>query len=221
MSNAIDTKVQELLSTRNFLGALAAIKEANLETVEENIQIGRLAQAITAEIDHCRSTDKFEQARFSRALLAYCLRDYPGLSALYREQTEAAGFSLREDLKRFSRTISDMASGKVSMEAGLKEGFDNANRRAAEAGFSVNNVVKNVEDGIKQGLNGLASFFDSLGNTVPNDPLQPTTQDDVAAEDDHGESIKVTIQNKDKPLPDDVQPVQDDPTDPHTKSKRK
>lgn len=198
-----------LLADKNYLGAFIHIKEQKLPREEEGIALGNLSMHLVKEIDACRLRNEKEQITYLKSVLAYCLRDFPGLSALYREQ-QFSGLrqsGIVEQVGQASRNLNDVLSGKISVEAGIKEGIDQIEKHAEEAGVPVGDLAREIEKGVKSGINGVADFLSALGTLTASpktdSPAEEASQEHPQAEAD-GEVFKVHIEGKDTPLPDSI-----------------
>lgn len=164
--------LNRLITDRNYLGAQLYLREAELESDERNELIGALATAVVDELSRTRRDDR-ERLVYLRSVLAWVLREVPGLGSLYREQLRSATgrTDLFSEVTRGFRNIGDVASGRKSMSEGFQDAADDARRnfedaserwRSGESGDQVNEFLSSAEKGLRQGLDQLGAFFRSL-----------------------------------------------------------
>ncbi len=161
-----------LITDKNYLGAQLYLKQAELETEERNELLGMLATSVVDELSRTRRDDR-ERIVYLRSVLAWILREVPGLGSLYREQLRGAvgGPDLLSEMARGLRNFGDVASGRKSVGDGLNEAADDARRnfedtaerfRSGESGDQVNEFIAGAEKGIRQGLDQLGEFFRAM-----------------------------------------------------------
>lgn len=169
-----------LITDRNYLGAQLYLREAELETDERNELVGTLATAVVDELSRTRRDDR-ERLVYLRSVLAWVLREVPGLGSLYREQLRSVtGRSdLFSEVTRGFRNIGDVASGRKSMSEGFQDAADDARRtfedasdrwRSGESTEPVNEFLSSAEKGLRQGLDQLGAFFRSLNEGAGTPP---------------------------------------------------
>jgi len=161
-----------LITDRNYLGAQLYLKQAELDAEERNELFGMLATAVVDELSRTRRDDR-ERIVYLRSVLAWILREIPGLGSLYREQLRgsAGGTDLLSEMARGLRNFGDVATGRKSVGEGLNEAADDARRnfedtaerfRSGESGDRVNEFITGAEKGIRQGLDQLGEFFRAM-----------------------------------------------------------
>ncbi|MFW5685187.1 MAG: hypothetical protein ACOC0O_00895 [Spirochaetota bacterium] len=164
--------LNRLITDRNYLGAQLFLKEADLETDERNELLGMLATAVVDELSRTRRDDR-ERLVYLRSVLAWILREVPGLGSLYREQLRTATGSpdVLSEFARGVRSFGDVASGRKSMSEGVSEAAEDARRnfedaadrfRSGQTGEGVNEFLGAAEKGIRQGLDQLGAFFRAM-----------------------------------------------------------
>jgi hypothetical protein len=180
--------VTRLIHESNFVGAYLYLRDVELEKDEHDELVGLLASAVAEEISRTRRDDK-ERVYFLRSVLAWILRDIPGLSALYREQlrTQHGGSDFLSTVARGMRNIGDVATGRKRVSEGIQEAADEARHnldeaaeaiRSGEAKSRVNEFLNSAEQGLRQGLDQLGDFFRALneseegssGEGAPDEP---------------------------------------------------
>lgn len=154
-----------LVSDHNYLGAQLYLREADLERDERNELLGMLATAVVEELSRTRRDDR-ERIVYLRSVLAWILREVPGLGSLYREQLRgaAAGGDAFSQLTRGLRTFGDVAAGRTSFSDAADEArhdFEDATERfrSGESSEQVNDFLSSAEKGIRDGLDQLGAFF--------------------------------------------------------------
>lgn len=164
--------VTRLITERNYLGAYLYLKETELEREEFVELVGLLAGAVVDELSRTRREDR-ERIYFLRSILAWILRDVPGLGSLYREQLRESrgGSDWLGSVSRGFRNARDMASGSKSMSEGFQDAADEAKKnledaaeavKSGEAGARLSEFLGSTEAGIRQGLDQLSAFFRTL-----------------------------------------------------------
>lgn len=165
-------RVTRLAEGGNYLGAYLYLKEAELERLDHVELVGVLAGAVADELSRTRRDDR-ERIYYLRSLLAWILRDVPGLGPLYREQ-------LRDSRSRggllgsFARGIEnagDIAGGRKSVADGLEDVSEDVRRnledaaeavQSGEAGTRLNEFLNSAEQGIRDGIDQIGAVFRSL-----------------------------------------------------------
>ncbi len=181
-----------LITDRNYLGAQLFLQKAEVEPGERDELMGMLATAVVDELSKTRRDDR-ERIMFLRSILAWILREIPGLGSLYREQLRATqpGSGILPNVGRGIRNFTDVATGKKSVSEGFTEAADDARRsfedaadrmRSEEPRERVNEFLSAAEEGIRSGLDQLGSFFRSMNGSEP--PEEGTTPDSSSDADD-------------------------------------
>ncbi len=157
-----------LISDRNYLGAQLYLREADLERDERNELLGMLATAVVDELSRTRRDDR-ERIVYLRSVLAWILREVPGLGSMYREQLRGAGGGgdALWQLTRGLRTFGDVAAGRTSFSDAAEEArhdFEDATERlrSGESAEQVNDFLSSAEKGIREGLDQLGAFFRAM-----------------------------------------------------------
>ncbi len=166
------SRVSRLIEERNFLGAQLFLREAEIADDEKGELLGLLATAVVDELGRTRREDR-ERLAYLRSVLAWILREVPGLSGLYREQLReiSGGADAFADLRRGLRSLGDVAAGRKSVSEGLSDATDEARRRFEEAADElgsgeppedVADFLAAAEKGIRGGLEQLGAFFRAM-----------------------------------------------------------
>ncbi|MFW5737437.1 MAG: hypothetical protein ACOC6J_06000 [Spirochaetota bacterium] len=157
-----------LVSDRNYLGAQLYLREADLERDERNELLGMLATAVVDELSRTRRDDR-ERIVYLRSVLAWILREVPGLGSMYREQlrSSAGGGDVVSQFARGMRTFGDVAAGRTSFTDAADEArhnFEEATERfrSGESSDQMNDFLSSAEKGIRDGLDQLGAFFQAL-----------------------------------------------------------
>jgi hypothetical protein len=188
-----------LITDRNYLGAQLFLKEAELEKDERDELMGMLATSVVDELSRTRRDDR-ERLVYLRSILAWILREIPGLGSLYREQLRAAtgGGDVLTEFTRGLRNFGDVASGRKSVGEGFSDAAEDARRnfedagerfRSGESGERVNEFFEAAEKGIRQGLDQLGAFFRAINEERPGEgeaasggaSEEPTREEERAA----------------------------------------
>ena len=170
--------LNRLITDRNYLGAQLFLKEVELDTDERNELLGVLATAVVDELSRTRRDDR-ERLIYLRSILAWILREVPGLGSMYREQLRQAsgGGDLLGEFSRGLRNLGDVASGRKSVDEGVTEAAEDARRnfedaaerfRSGESAEGVNEFLSAAEKGIRQGIDQLGAFFRALNEEQEN-----------------------------------------------------
>ncbi len=181
-------RVSRLIEERNFLGAQLFLKEAEIGEDERSELLGVLATAVVDELSRTRREDR-ERLAYLRSVLAWILREVPGLGGLYREQLREVSGSTDAfaDLRRGLRSFGDMAAGRKSVSEGLSEASDEARRRfddaaeqlrSGEPSEDVADFLSAAEKGIRGGLDQLSALFRAM-----NDEAETKTEGRSQGED--------------------------------------
>lgn len=191
-----------LIGEKNFVAARLYLKEADLAPEERTELLGLLAGAVVEELSAARRDDR-ERVTYLRSLLAWILRDVPGLGSLYREQLRViqGGTDVLSSLTRGLRNLGDVAAGRKSVAEGVEEAADDALRsfgeatdqmRSTEAGERVTEFLTEAERGIREGIDQLGTFFRALNEATrdgtPGD--QPPRDSSVAQSGDDADAIR-------------------------------
>ena len=165
-------RIQRLIGDRNYLGAQLYLKEVEIEADERNELFGTLAAAVVDELSRTRREDR-ERIVYLRSVLAWILREIPGLGSVYREQLRAmtGGNDPLSGVTRGIRNLGDIASGRKSVGEGLAEAADDARRSFEDAADQlrdeapsdqVGDFLSAAEKGIRGGLDQLGAFFRAM-----------------------------------------------------------
>lgn len=165
-------RVQRLIGERNYLGAQLYLKEVEMATDERNELYGTLAAAVVDELSRTRREDR-ERIVYLRSVLAWILREIPGLGSVYREQLRAvaSGNDPLTGVTRGIRNLGDIASGRKSVGEGLAEAAEDARRSFEDAADQlreegppdqVGEFLSAAEKGIRGGLDQLGAFFRAM-----------------------------------------------------------
>lgn len=174
-----------LMSDRNYLGAQLYLKDAELDDDERNELLGMLASGVVDELSRTRRDDR-ERIVYLRSVLAWILREVPGLGSMYREQLRQVSGSndLLSQFTRGIRNFGDVAAGRKSVGEGFNEAADDARRnfedvtdrmRSGESGDQVSEFLSSAERGIRQGLDQLGAFFRAMNEEGPPPPGEGRT----------------------------------------------
>ncbi len=184
-------RVSRLIDERNFLGAQLFLKETDIAEDERNELLGVLATAVVDELSRSRREDR-ERLAYLRSVLAWILREVPGLGALYREQLRevSGGTDPFSDFRRGLRSFGDVAAGRKSVRDGLSEAaeearlrFDDAAEqlRSGEPPEDVADFLTAAEKGIRGGLDQLSAFFRAMNEGVEEKEERRTQDEDGRA----------------------------------------
>lgn len=185
--------VTRLIEESNHLGAYLYLKEAELERGEYVELVGVLAGAVVEELSRTRRDDR-ERLHYLRSILAWILRDVPGLGSIYREQLRESrgGGGFLSSVTRGIRNAGDVTSGRKSVSEGFEDAAEDVRRnfesaadavKSGEAGSQLNEFLSSAETGIRQGLDQLGEFFKTL-----NEQSGTSDADDEATVDPDAES---------------------------------
>ncbi len=174
-----------LVSDRNYLGAQLYLREADLERDERNELLGMLATAVVDELSRTRRDDR-ERIVYLRSVLAWILREVPGLGSMYREQlrSSAGGGDVVSQFARGMRTFGDVAAGRTSFTDAADEArhnFEEATERfrSGESSDQMNDFLSSAEKGIRDGLDQLGAFFQALNED--REPREGPAADEEAS----------------------------------------
>lgn len=189
--------VARLIEESNHLGAHLYLKDAELERGEYVELVGVLAGAVVEELSRTRRDDR-ERLHYLRSILAWILRDVPGLGSIYREQLRESrgGGGLLSSVTRGIRNAGDVTAGRKSVSEGFEDAAEDVRRnfesaadavKSGEAGSQLNEFLSSAETGIRQGLDQLGEFFktmneqsgssDAAGEDVEDATFEPDDQD--------------------------------------------
>jgi len=186
--------VERLIEQSNHLGASLYLKEAELDRSEYVELVGVLAGAVVEELSRARRDDR-ERIHYLRSILAWILRDVPGLGPLYREQLRDArgGGGFLESLTRGIRNAGDVTSGRKSVSEGLQDAaedvrrnFDNVSEsvNSGEAESRLNEFLGSAESNIRQGLDQLGDLFRTMNDRSESDSTDTPTAAGQDAEEE-------------------------------------
>lgn len=184
---------EELLASRNYLGAYHYLKELDSPGPERAAFVGILAQAIADDLASQARTNK-EKIVFLRTVLSYVLKDFPGLASLYREQLRMAqgGGDPFAEVLRGVRNLGDVASGRKSLEEGFEDAAEDFKERVEQdLGKSLNTLGKEAQKSIKAGIESIGAFFSTLtSGEAQEDPKK----------DEEIDQVKIELEDADAPL---------------------
>ena len=166
--------LNRLIADRNYLGARLFLKDAEVADDERDELMGLLATAVVDELSRTRRDDR-ERIIYLRSVLAWILREIPGLGSFYREQLRgiAGGNDFFSEVARGVRTFGDVASGRRSVGEGMNDVADDARRsfedateriRSGESSEQLGEFFTNAEKGLRQGLDQLGAFFRAMND---------------------------------------------------------
>ena len=175
--------VVRLIEDSNHLGAYLYLKDAELDRGEYVELVGLLAGAVVDELSSTRRDDR-ERIYYLRSILAWILRDVPGLGSLYREQLREtrSGGGFLGSLTRGIRNAGDVTSGKKSVSEGFEDAAEDVRRNfenvsdtvnSGEAESRLNEFLGSAETGIRQGLDQLGELFRNLNERPGKDSTDP------------------------------------------------
>lgn len=184
--------VSRLIADRNYLGAKLYLTDAELPADERAELSGTLATAVVDELSRTRREDR-ERVAFLRSVLAWILRDIPGLGSLYREQLRSfgGGDDLLAGVSRGFRNLGDMASGRKNVAEGLAEAAEDARRSFEDAAErlsgeestdDIGEFLTAAERGIRGGLDQLGALFRAMSERAQTDD-ETSDEDEQARED--------------------------------------
>lgn len=158
---ALRERVKALLQEGNYVGAYGHV--SSLAKVDpDRIELtGQVAQAIVREMDGARSASPDHQA-WLRSQLAWVCRDVEGLSWLYREQLRGRETRGQDEVLL---ALKDLASGRPedAMDR-IKRGLEGAREslKSGEATDRVQGFLREAEQGLREGLNSVGVFFETM-----------------------------------------------------------
>jgi len=190
--------VTRLIEESNHLGAYLYLKDTELERGEYVELVGILAGAVVEELSRTRRDDR-ERLHYLRSILAWILRDVPGLGSIYREQLRESrgGGGFLSSVTRGIRNAGDVSSGRKSVSEGFEDAAEDVRRnfesaadavKSGEAGSQLNEFLGSAETGIRQGLDQLGEFFKTLNEQSGSSDSGDEATVDRDAESDSTES---------------------------------
>lgn len=200
---------EQLIADKNFLGAWVMLKESRIRKNQEARYVGSLANSLVEEITLARKSDDRERVAYLRSLLAYVLKDFPGLASLYREQIKGSGALVPDGIQDVWQEFNDILAGRKGLDEAFKQRVEEARARV-ERDSGLDGFIKEAQQGISKGFEGFKSFVDGLFAAAPDSAQKSTTEAEVpkdsAASGASGEkqSIKVKVEDADAPLPHDI-----------------
>lgn len=210
-----------LLEAENWLGAWSLLKSQALDRAAEGARVGELAGALQRALTAARAKDDREKVNYLRAVLAWALRDYPGLAALYREQARPASLpGVPDGLQELWRDFNDILAGRKGLDEEFRERMRTAAGAMNEQGFpgdELRRLAREAEREIQRGVAGLKDFLGGLwgaagpgadaGRGGAADGEAPTGGAETgapgagAADADQPPPRRVKIEDADAPLP--------------------
>jgi hypothetical protein len=231
--------LNDLLHQKNYLGAYQYLRELDIEKAERSASIGLVVTAIVEDLS-VQPRQSRERVIYLRSVLSYVFKEYPGLTSLYREQLRVAQGKddlISEVFKGF-RNVADVATGRKTVNEGveeaaedMKDGFERS------TGSSFDDLGKNAEKALRDGLEQVGNFFAGLNRPRTTPPEETPDSDDPTAtsgkgsptgkssretgthttgstsqaDDDEAEdAVHIKIENADDPLPEDVHEAERD-----------
>ena len=154
-------KIHEYLADKNYIAACLYLKNEEIPADTRYEITGVVAARIVDDLSVEKSKEK---VLYLRSILAWLLKDVPGLAATYREQLRLASGNqaFMQDILRGVRNFADAATGGASESVNEKveEAADNLRPEVIQEKvrdfFSQAGV--DIDDGIKRAQD----FFDNL-----------------------------------------------------------
>ncbi len=179
--------VSRLIGERNYLAAQLYLRDADVDAGERNELLGSLAGALVDELSLTRREDR-ERIAYLRSVLAWVLREVPGLGSLYREQLRviSGGGDVMSEISRGVQGLRDVLTGRKSVAEGFADTTEEVRRTLEEAGErlrdgespeQMSEFLTSAERGLKDGLDQLAGFLRAL-----NPDAQPDSRTHEAAD---------------------------------------
>jgi hypothetical protein len=188
---------EELLAEGNYLGAAEFLKNIDLPRARRAAHTGKIVQAVIRELGSARTRNDRERVVFLRSVLAWLLKEYPGLASLYREQLRLAtgGSDVLPELARGVRNVGDVLSGKKSVQEGMEDASEPLESLADQAG-----------NFIRDGLNQMGEFFAGLNRGFDEKPEAgaQASDEDSGEDDEPAQPVDIKIEDADDPLPHDI-----------------
>lgn len=200
--------LSELLNDKNFLGAAQYLRELELEKAERSARMGAVVSAVIQDLGRARSGGDRERVVYLRSVLAWLLKEYPGLASIYREQLRIATGSgdIFPEFARGVRNMQDVFSGKKTVQEGMEDAAEPMEGFAEQAG-----------EFIKDGLNQFGSFFSKMNenmnregssrNSGTKNGTSQTAEDSKSSwngDDEESRPVDINIEDADDPLPHDI-----------------
>lgn len=196
----------DLIVDRNFLGAAQYLKELSLDGAERSALMAKVIDALVTALDSARINNDRERTVYLRSLLAWLLRDYPGLASMYREQVRIAtgNDAVLPDLLRGIRNAGDVFTGRKTVQEGVHDASEPLENLGGQAG-----------ELLKEGLNQIGEFFAGFSRQRDKtDESAESGESDESGNGDEGTAdsgdsedqpgVEVKIENADDPLPHDI-----------------
>jgi hypothetical protein len=158
-----------LLRERNYIAAYSEVDRFERNDRARTEYVGLIANAIVDELVLTPKKEEAERVVYLRSILAWVLRDMPGLSRLYREQVrgqDRGGDPLRSVYEGI-RGISDVAAGRKSLDEGIGETVDTVRNTFDDVSEQFRSG--NIEEGVRSGLEEVGRFFESLNDQINSD----------------------------------------------------
>jgi hypothetical protein len=209
-------RFETLVRDGNYLGAWSLLKAARLDRTEESIRVGFLANSLVSAITAARVQENREDQAFKRSMLAYILKDWPGLASLYREQTrQSMPAFLPDNLQDLWQEFSDVLGGRKTLDESFRQRMEEAGQKAREFGVETDTLrdfARDAEREIRRGVEEVGDFLKNIFQAPPTGQgsgdgqaggESRTARPDKPA-DTEEPAIKVKIQDADDPLPKDI-----------------
>ena len=193
-------RVTRLLRERNYVGAYSVVR-AMSNPDDRAEYAGLVAEALAQELSTPRLAR--ERAVYIRSLLVWVFRDFPGLSALYREQLRiAAGRSTGFDVLEGVRNIQDIATGRKTFEEGVGDTVESV-RQGVESNEGVREFFDRAGENVKDAIDQFGRMFrvmsgDETGGADRGDQSPQTNAPADGADDETEDPIRVEIVNDDE-----------------------
>lgn len=192
--------LSELLNDKNFLGAAQYLRELDLEKAERSARMGGVVSHVIQDLGRARSGGDRERVVYLRSVLAWLLKEYPGLAPIYREQLRIAtgGGDVFPEFARGMRNMQDVFTGKKTVQEGMEDAAEPMESFAEQAG-----------EFIKDGLNQFGSFFSRMNQNMNRDRSEngEHAKDSGTSgdrEEDEARPVDINIEDADDPLPHDI-----------------
>lgn len=163
--------INGLIADKNYLSAGLHIVEMQNKDLQKDL-LGKTANAIVAELESLPWRQNKERVYYLRSLLAWIMKEIPGLSHLYREQLKhATGHSAISDIIKKTANIPTNPEEAVdavrdTMEQ-LKSNIDDTTDAISSSDLKStgDKFIKQAEKGIIDGLDQFSNFLNSLGSS--------------------------------------------------------
>jgi hypothetical protein len=191
----------ELIEDGNYLGAAQFLREIDLPRARRSAYTGKIVQAVIRDLGSARSKNDREKVVYLRSVLAWLLKEYPGLASIYREQLRLAtgGRDVLPEFARGVRNMGDVLSGKKTVQEGMED--------AAEPLESFTDQAGNF---IRDGLNQVGEFFAGLNRGFDSDETGPAGERKAADAEEPVQPVDIKIEDADDPLPHDIHDADSD-----------